>query len=229
MNCLESFDFRKLSKTKDDLFRLVLGENREIPERMPKVSDFDTLEYDTISFNSYMSFVCRSKYISECGFVFLSWNWITPFIQWINGRKCLEIMSGTGALSSVLRSEGVDIIATDNFSWKDKLTSQWMYIEDLDSIAAIDIYGKSVDIVIMSWAPYGSDLGYECLKRLYEVNPKAVMVVIGEDCYGCTASGKFFDYIEVIEDDYFDSQVMRNYETWYSIHDFPMIVRYKTL
>lgn len=219
-----SSDIREVLEYKDELFELVLGGGRVIPDTMCAPEDGCMTNFHM---GMNLMTACRERYIRECGFVFLSWDWINPFVEWINGRKCLEIMCGTGALSWSLQSKGVDIIPTDNFSWKNMLENSWTTIEELDALSAIDTYGKDVDIVVVSWIPLGSDLGYESLKRLYEVNPNAIMVVIGEGEAGCTSNEKFFDSLEVVEDTFFEDNVEGNYKTWWGLHDYPMIVRYK--
>lgn len=92
-------------------------------------------------------------------------------------------MSGKGTLSYVLKQEGVNIKATDDFSWS-KFTSMntWCDIEQIDAIEAIEKYGKDMDYIIMSWC-YMDNTGYKCLKKMREINPNCKMLYIGE-CQG---------------------------------------------
>ncbi|KAA9007339.1 hypothetical protein F4V43_02310 [Paenibacillus spiritus] len=62
------------------------------------------------------AFEARYKYNKEGMFAFVSWRWINPFVEWIDNRRCLEVMAGRGILSYALRQKGVDIITTDDFS-----------------------------------------------------------------------------------------------------------------
>lgn len=47
-------------------------------------------------------------------------NWTKILADWIEGRKCLEIMAGAGWLSYALSGFGTKCTATDDFSWDEK-------------------------------------------------------------------------------------------------------------
>jgi hypothetical protein len=199
----------------------------EIPDKMPrKTSDdpFDVESFD--SPNLLHDHVMREKYVDAGMYGFVSWRWVNPFVKWIGKRKVLEVMAGRGWLAHALRLKGVDIIATDNFSWaknrgwKEPLTE----VEELDAVESVIKYGKDIDILIISW-PYMDSTAYEVIKKLYEVNPSALVVYIGEGEGGCTADDLFFDHFEEIEDESF-SEVEKNYERWWGIHDWPFLGRY---
>ena len=57
-----------------------------------------------------------------------------------------------------------------------------------------------------------------------KVNSNCIMVFIGESCGGCTASDKFFEAIQGIEDKEFE-QVVSNFKAWWAIHDYPQLVK----
>jgi hypothetical protein len=190
-----------------------------IPQTMPKLSGFGE------------SFQYRFNYIQQYGFVFVSWDWIEPLVQWIGSKKCLEVMSGKGTLSYALRKKGVDVIATDDFSWaKKEEFSSWKTtyteIENIDAVEAVNKYGKDIDILIMSW-PYMDNTAYIIIKKLNEINPNALVVYIGEGYGGCTANSNFFDCFEEIEDEFFNNQVTRKYKSFPSIYDRPILGKYK--
>lgn len=190
--------------------------NKEIPNAMPKLKRFDAGNYHL-----------RDKFIKEMGFAYVSWKWVNPLVSWLGSKSVLEVMSGKGALSFALRQKGVNVIATDDFSWHDNLkwNTLWTEIEDIDAISAINKYGKKSDVLIMSWAPYNEPIGYEVLKRYNEVNPNGILLVIGEGHGGCTADDNFFRHFQTINDDAFE-EVDSCFERWEGIHDYPQIGRY---
>lgn len=189
---------------------------KQIPDEMPKMKRFHV-----------GNFQLRQKFIEQMGFSYVSWRWVNPLVSWIGERKVLEVMSGKGALSHALRKKGVDVMATDDFSWHQKIKwdSLWTDIEDMDALTAIETYGKERDVLIMSWAPYNEPIGYEVLQKYHEVNPNGILLVIGEGEGGCTADFDFFHHFEEIEDESFDA-VISAYQRWDGIHDYPAIGRY---
>ncbi len=180
---------------------------------------------------NWNKFNLRQNYIEEGMFAFVSWKWINPFAERIGNKKCLEVIAGRGILSYALLQKNIDVIATDDYSWQDNENGQFKKwkehvttVEQMDAIKSVEKYGSNIDVLIMSWA-WMDDTAYRVIKKLYEINPKAVVVFIGESKYGCTADDSFFDHFQIIEDDDFNS-VMKNYERWHSIHDRPMLGRY---
>lgn len=179
----------------------------------------------SMELRSKASFIgVRDKVIKRQGFALLTNEWVDDFAKWINGRRCLEVMSGTGALAKCLKDRGVDIIATDNFSWNEgnnisEFKNFWTGIENIDDVSAIDKYGKDVDIIIMSW-PEMESVAYQVLLNMRLTNPNAVLVYIGEGYGGCTADDDFFDIAE-----YVDDEITDRYPQWYGIHDMPIIYK----
>ncbi len=178
------------------------------------------LYFNNSNYREVMSY--RENYIRKVGFSRVSKNWVRPLARWIGDRKCLEIMAGSGAITYALREEGIKIKATDNFSWSQPFR-QWTQVENMDCIEAIEKYGKEVSFIICSW-PYMDDTAYRALLKIREVNPKCRMIYIGEWCGGCTADDGFFSEIKVEEVKGFDDAV-KNYSRWYSIHDYPYLVK----
>lgn len=171
------------------------------------------------------TFVLRSLVIREQGFALVANNWVSRLAKWINGRKCVELMAGCGSLSYALQQNGVDIIATDNFSWETNEAvyenwtvnkNYWLDIENIDCIEAIEKY-KDADIFIISWA-YMDDTAYRALLKMREVNPSAFMIFIGEGCGGCTANDDFYNSIIEV-DDMAIHMINAIYPRWNGIHD----------
>lgn len=191
--------------------------NKQIPSSYP-----DSL------FNNIYKLDNRGKFIKQIGFSLVALDWIIPLFKWIGNRKCLEVMSGTGALSFALKQQGTDIMATDDFSWTgqnnwNQSKNYWTDIENIDAIEAVKKYGKDVNIIIMSW-PYMDDIAYKVLLKMREVNPFCIMIFIGEGYGGCTASDEFFDSIAEVEDETFNDAV-KEYKQWWGIHDYPQLVK----
>lgn len=185
-----------------------------IPQSMPYIED---------AFDQYTE---RDKWIKLGMFAFVCWNWITPFIKWINNRKCLEVMAGAGWLTKALREKGVSIISTDNNSWKNK--QAWDNVTDImemDAVEAIVKYGKVVDILIISW-PYMDDTAFRCIQAAYTMNPDILIVYIGEGCGGCTANDQFFENFSEIDDPIFEL-ASNKFKSWFGLHDNLILGQFK--
>lgn len=170
--------------------------------------------------------IAREILINLQGFALVSEQWINPLADYLKGHKCLELMAGLATITSALQKRGVDIIATDDKSWRDGIWKgkEWTDVEEIDAIEAIKKYGADVDYIIMSWA-YMDNTAYRCLQAMREVNPNCKMIVIGESWGGCTADDSFFDSVELIEDYIIDNIVNTNYQTWFAIHDYIKVVK----
>lgn len=187
-----------------------LWEAKEIPEL-----------YDAAFLNSPSAFLVRSTAIDMQGFSLLSHDWVKPLAEWIGKRSCLEIMSGCGSLTAVLKAYQVTIQATDNFSWNSSrfwntFQHYWTDVECLDAIEAIQKYAH-YDLVICSW-PYMDDTAYRALLTMRQVNPNMQMIYIGEWTDGCTADSHFFDTLELVEDASFEA-IKKRYPRWRGIYD----------
>lgn len=184
---------------------LVLLKQKKIPQNYPE----EFLKDRTLILK-------RPEYIKLQGFTLLTDDWVSILAKWIGDRKVLEVFSGCGSLAKCLKDKGIDIKATDNFEWKDKWNALWYDVEELDAIGAIERY-NDVDIILMSWAPLNSDIDYKSLEKMREVNPNAVMLILGE-FGGCTNSQKFVDSLNEIEDEIV-TEINRAYISWPFVHD----------
>ena len=108
----------------------------------------------------------------------------------------LEVCAGDGQLTHWLKQRGVNILATDNFSWgkgpKSKFQNQIdaiFPVENMEALEAIDFYKP--EMVIVSWISYGSDLDVKILKKQVPY-----FIVIGEEQHGCTGSVEFWEEYE---------------------------------
>lgn len=185
-------------------------------------------EYPKFMINSSEFMMLRGAIIERQGFALVSKKWVEPLAKWIGNKKCLEIMCGCGSISYALQQQGVNVIATDNFSWNgmdswNTKKNYWTDIENIDCIEAIRKYGKDIDVIILSWA-YMDNYAYQSLIEMRKVNPGTVMLVIGEGVGGCTADDDFFETMEVIDNKEID-HIDAKYDTWSGLYDHIMLVK----
>lgn len=200
-----------------------LLERHIIPEFYPKTEAIPLSEREL----GMESYAYRNAILQNCGYALLAYEWIRPLSQWIGGRRCLEIMAGSGAFTHALSQCGVDVIATDDKSWSDPrskwFASPWTEVEQLDCLQAISKYGADRQIIICSW-PYMDDSAYHALLEMRKVNPGAVLLYIGEWECGATASQNFFDAALPVNDPEFDQAVVNFKQTW-GMHDLPILIK----
>ena len=221
-----------LEKIKD-LYNTKIEISEDIPNEMPK-NTVDTsglhpfseeyLQAKTYGFQN--EFHLKNAYNEAGMYTFVSLRWIVPFAKWIGERKVMEVMAGRGFLSKALREQGITVHASDNFSWPVRTWSETVTdVIKMDALEAVEKHGKEYDILIMGW-PYMDDTAYRIIKRLYEVNPRALVVYIGEPSGGCTADELFFEHFDMIVDEKFIEAAMY-YQSWEAIHDGLYLGRYK--
>lgn len=203
---------------------ICLLEQRVIPEQYPAAAEGTFARQNELGMDSLLY---RDIIIRSSGFALISNEWIRPLAQWIGSRRCLEIMSGSGALSYALAQHGVNVIATDNSNWAGWYNSwfslPWTKVEALHCLDAIERYARDCELVICSW-PYMDDDAYNALLKMRVVNPNAMMIYIGEQSGGATASDAFFETAVPVDDFCFISAVT-NFKQMYGIHDCPHLLK----
>lgn len=168
----------------------------------------------------------RETWTDRGMYAFVCWQWVEPFATWIGKRKVLEVMAGAGWLARALTAKGIEVIATDDYSWADKRAwSMQTTVEKMDAVTAIEQYGSTSDILLISW-PYMDPSAFEAIRKWNEINPEGLIVYIGEQEGGCTANDAFFEHFEVQENDSF-REVSANYCTWDGLHDTIILGKYK--
>ncbi|WP_456364200.1 hypothetical protein [Priestia aryabhattai] len=202
----------------------------KIPNEMPEDYTQTHSRLEDVPFRSIKALRLRDAYNEAGMYGFVSWRWVDPFVKWINGRKCLEIMSGRGWLSYALQQRGVNVIPTDNFSWHQNFKEWYDTLTDvecIDAINAVEKYGLDIDIVIVSW-PQANDTAFKVLKKLYEINSNAVFVFIGEEKVEVCADPNFYKHFEKINDEEF-LLVADKYQSWFNFPDRLILGRYKEI
>jgi len=83
-------------------------------------------------------------------YCFYSRPLIEALVRIISSRSCLELAAGDGTLTRFLRDLGVQVIATDNHSWKHAIQyPEWVINQGTKE--ALSLY--SPEVVICSWPP----------------------------------------------------------------------------
>lgn len=151
-------------------------------------------------------------------------TWTKELAEWIGNKRCLEVMAGAGWLSKALAEHGVQIIATDDYSWFDghKKINHVYTVENLDAVSSIQKYGNQVDILIMSWPPYSDNRAYKAMQEWGQLN---TIIYIGEGYGGCTADDNFHNhfYTEAYNDLHFSMPQLDG------LHDYVQIGYYEPL
>jgi hypothetical protein len=128
----------------------------------------------------------------------------------------LEVMGGKGYLAKALTHHGLTVTCTDDRSWNyDEKGIKDVYpVETLDAVAAVEKYGSTHDVLLMSWVPYDSDIGARVAKAWGKVKP---IIVIGEPLGGCTGDDEFNENME------YDPNLEVDMPSWAAIHDYCQI------
>lgn len=104
-------------------------------------------------------------------YCFYSSDLVRELARMIAGRPALEIAAGDGTLARFLKTEGVPIRATDNYSWKS--ISYPESVECLDAREALNVHAPRA--VLCSWPPPGN--GFE--RHVFSARNVELYVVIG--------------------------------------------------
>lgn len=144
--------------------------------------------------------------INELGFYFLvTENLVTKVTELLEGKKCLEVMSGNGFFAQCLSDKGLSIIATDSKEWDIKDNGN---VIQLSALEAIKKYKDEMDILIICW-PYMDNNAYQAIKAWGTEKPILVLGEIG----GCCADDIFSNS--------FKSQIVDvGHQRFFGIHDY---------
>ncbi len=144
------------------------------------------------------------EYFSMYGFV--SSDFVRDLSAYTDGQPVLELMAGHGYISAGLKAiaPAQKIIATDNEDWRtqpDPTSAKPVTdVENMDAIAALDMYGENVSTVIMSSAPHTTDADWQVLQYIRDNQYRFDFdfIVIGEKD-GATDSDVFWHEAELEE------------------------------
>jgi len=192
---------------------LELVRHGQVPPRAPHgCSPFG---HDFLPFEMSMAGYHLKDKLRQLGmFAVVDQYWTRQLADWIGTRKCLEIMAGWGWLSKALSEHGVDIIATDDYSWNNYETIKQVHpIEKLEACAAIQEH-PNAEVLLCSWPYMDNDFTTAC-KAWGSQRP---IIYIGEGYGGCTADDEFHDgFVEL------EPSVKIDILAWSGIHDHVQI------
>ncbi len=180
-----------------------MGERLDIPASFP---EFKGNEYRLDSFNF------RTQYVREYCFAHVNEKWVKPLAGWLSGKRILEVMAGKGYLARVFKDYGLDIKATDNYSWIGWNDGEvFMFVENLDAIKAVEKYRDWYDIVLMCWPPYTKNIAFEVVKSM---GGSGRILYIGEGPFGSCANRRFFENVEEIHSPFLETvnEAFRSFE-----------------
>lgn len=190
----------------------------EIPPRAPHgctPRGWDFLPFDM----TLRVYLLKDKLRKLGMFSVVDQYWTKQLAKWIGDRKCLEIMSGWGWLAKALSEHGVDVTATDDYSWhRYEDIKQVHQIEKLEAQVAIKKY-VDAEVLLCCW-PYMDDDFAEACKVW---GPDRPIIYIGEDYGGCTASDAFFEGFKELEPQPVEIDIL----AWSGIHDGVQIGHWK--
>lgn len=136
-----------------------------------------------------------------------NWNFeLTSLIaEKLKGKKCLEIMAGNGLFSYMLQESGLRVIATDispdkNNDYISMRDGNYCDVLGMDALAAIRKHGQNADILICSWPPHQEEQVIKAFEAFSKLNPKGMMLYVGEWKGGFNATDAFFDSVEIVDE-----------------------------
>lgn len=182
--------------------------NGQIPPEPPDRPEGDDM------FDSLMQeYGSRAECTKRGMWALVDQRWTKVLADWIGKRRVLEVMAGMGWLAKALEDHGIDIIATDNGSWNDRvegMNGPVHKIIRLDAVKAVRKYTGSVDILMVSWPPYGDK---KIIKACSIWGTDRPIVYIGE-WDGCCTTDAFFEHFK--EDKNAPAIPLRQ---WEGLHD----------
>ena len=182
-------------KTVDTTTYLEHIKNGTVPPEPPRVASSRGNTYLTGS--SMESYKYRDECIARGLWTVIDRVWTAKLAGWIGNRTVLEIMAGAGWIAKALTELGINVTATDDFSWSDQHSKMELVFPVQKKDAAVACLHSNADILLVSWAPYGD----EAICRACEVwGSDRPIIYIGESEGGCNAPDEFFEHFKELTD-----------------------------
>lgn len=165
--------------------QMLLGVN-ELPPTLPK-SFFKEHKFSFLD-----SYQVRCRYTSRIGWFILTTEVREVLVNFLKGKRVLEVGSGTGYFAAHMKQGGVeDYNAVDIWDpqYWDERTTRYFGI-DGDSLDYID---NSYDVIVMNWPPYDEPFAHQVVKKMAKGQ---VLIFEGEGYGGCTGDDDFFNYLD---------------------------------
>lgn len=168
-------------------------------------------------------FSVREELASRGMFGLVTTDFADSLAKYLKGKKVLEVMAGAGYLAHELHIRGIDIVATDDYSWGLSAYNNFP-IEHLSVSEAIKKYSE-VDYILVSWIPMG-EAGTDLIRAMKKYCPDKMLLHIGEHEGGCTGNDFFFDKVEEVFDENL-IEAQRSFENFFGIHDNLSLLKLK--
>lgn len=143
---------------------------------------------ERLAFDFMKSFsfgVVREAYLSKYSHAIITNELVESLVKICEGKKVVELGSGSGYLSHLLELKGIDIKTVDTADW---YTDRVIRKPDIvGSYREMDFSGY--DVVIMSWPNYQSNAAAQVLKGLED----QIFIYCGEGRNGCTGDADLHD------------------------------------
>ena len=132
-------------------------------------------------------FNCRKEFRKRYSYAIPTKDAISEIIKFSKNEIILEVGSGLGLWSFLIRSQGGSINPTDGELWAhyDHNSKRYIEVEKLEHIDAVKKYNKH-NILMLCWPPWANPMAVETLK-LFSGDK---LIYIGE-MDGCTGDATF--------------------------------------
>ena len=165
--------------------QMAVGVN-ELPPTLPK-SFFKEHKFSFLD-----SYQVRCRYTSRIGWFILTTEVKEVLVNFLKGKRVLEVGSGTGYFAAHMKQGGVEdynaVDIWDTLYW-DERTTRYFGI-DGDSLDYID---NSYDVIVMNWPPYDEPFAHQVVKKM---SKGQVLIYNGQGSGGCTGDKDFFNYLD---------------------------------
>lgn len=79
-------------------------------------------------------------------------EFVDELVEFLAGKKVLEIFAGNGYLAGVLSSRGIDITSTSLFAGHDSHSDGLYFpVVEMDAVMAVATLGPVADVLLVSW------------------------------------------------------------------------------
>ena len=162
-----------------------------------------------------MDYEARREAIEKFGFPVITDEAVQAILRF--GPKFLEVGSGLGYLSYLIKERGGDVIATDiatvdhsKYAHILKPKHYWIWPQVMKGLRAVKRYPQRT--LILSWPCYNDDWAFKVLRA----SQCRYLVYIGEGWGGCTATDKFF---KLLDENLVEVEDLPRIPNWDGIHD----------
>jgi hypothetical protein len=164
----------------------------EIPERLPA----DIRKNSGADRKAAMAGQFLHQYLQQAGCYSKITKYFARGLKEMIPRNSivLDPMTGNGLLIKALREAGIASFGTDNNSWHNTQS-----FESIDAVASLKRYGSQITHLLISWAPYATDIDFRLLEEVRKNYENVQIIVIGE-VNGCTGSDQFWNAAQIYDD-----------------------------